>query len=251
MVFRGLYKSTSLSVDVHILPVAIPGPYQVSLSVNGQQFFPDTNDVSATAPTTFEFFPTFVVFGPAVRGRAAGGDSATNRTKVIVYADNLPGNLLFTDWVCCHFTPFMSDFANVSVVCVGGASGSATYVPATQGGPYVVCEPPPLPVTVDPYSVWVALDGQNYGDDLVSSSGGGVQYTSIGCAGGEFAATVAQFCLPCAPGTVDSRNAVRLDFDFDRVENKVRWRCAAGDIVVTMVIDPGSIQRVLLLVTER
>ncbi len=45
-----------------VVPVSVPGPYQLSLSINGQLFFPDDDDVSPGKDTTFEFFPPFSIF---------------------------------------------------------------------------------------------------------------------------------------------------------------------------------------------
>ena len=61
---------------------------------------------------------------------------------------------------------FTRDCGSVSLdVCVGNTvGGSAKYYSALQGGPFVVCYPPPLPVTPNAYDVFVALDGQNFGD---------------------------------------------------------------------------------------
>jgi hypothetical protein len=61
-IVRGQYNLTSRSISFLVVPVSVPGPYQLSLSVNGQLFFPDDNNLSPDAETTFEFFPPFAIY---------------------------------------------------------------------------------------------------------------------------------------------------------------------------------------------
>ncbi len=101
---------------------------------------------------------------------------------------------MFKEDVCCRFWPFTRENANATTVCNGQPTGGgATFVPGVEGGPYVVCNPPPLPVTSAPYQVFVALDGQNFGD---TDQAQGVDYQSVGCPPGFFASSVEQYCQP-------------------------------------------------------
>ncbi len=162
-IVRGMYNVSTRSIAVYVVPVTVPGPYQLSLSVNGQTFFPDNDDVSPGAETTFEFFPPFKIYATGVQaGRAAGGDNSSSPTVVIVRADDFPATLLFREDVCCRFKP-VDIRRSATTVCFGQLGGDALFVPADEGGPYMVCHPPPLLVGADPYQVFVALDGQNFG----------------------------------------------------------------------------------------
>jgi hypothetical protein len=103
-------------------------------------------------------------------------------------------SLIFNEDVCCRFRPLDPLLVNASTVCNGQPTGGgATFVSAVDGGPYVVCNPPPLPVTRDPYQVYVALDGQNFGD---TGQAEGVDYQTVGCPPGYFSAAVDQYCQP-------------------------------------------------------
>ncbi len=50
------------SISVLVVPVSVPGPYQFSLSINGQLFYPDDDNVGPGQDTTFEFFPPFSIY---------------------------------------------------------------------------------------------------------------------------------------------------------------------------------------------
>jgi hypothetical protein len=146
------------------------------------------------------------------------------RVWICFAADNFPPDLLFKESVCCRFKPLDTKFTNASDVCFGNpVGGTAAFVPATAGGPFVVCNPPPLPVTPDEYDVFVALDGQNFGDTGVTASG--VKFRSIGCPAGYFAQSVDSYCQPCLPGTADSR---KPSDDVNSVENTGCRLCALG-----------------------
>jgi hypothetical protein len=190
----------------------VKGVYHVSVSCNGAQFFPpDPVSVSLTDDgTSFEFFEPFQLRSPEEYGQepfsgpSAGGVNASAPTRLVVRAPNFPDSITFDEYVCCRFRSAQtgSDTAILVDVCFNSAQfGKAEFIPKSRsefGQSYVVCYPPPLPVSSgqgqdSEYSVFVALNGQDFGDTGTMRYTSNITYRSLACPAGQFAANYDQY----------------------------------------------------------
>ncbi len=225
-IFRGLLEPPVLVegifsgvIYVRVAPMPVGGVYHVSVSSNGGQFFPsDPVTVSlADDGSSFEFFAPFQLRNPEdydqepFSGPSAGGVNASALTRLVVRAPNFPDSLTFDEYVCCRFRPAQatggsdsSDSARVVDVCFSNAQfGKAEFVPKSRseyGESYVVCYPPPLPVSTgqgqdSEYFVFVALNGQDFGDTGTMRYSSNVTYRSLACPAGLFAASYDQYVV--------------------------------------------------------
>ncbi len=200
-VFRGYLDPVSGSVRVRVAPMPTKGVYQVSVSVNGAQFFPpDPAGVSLEDDgRSFEFFDPFLLETASFSGPEAGGVNASSATRLRIRAPNFPDSLTFDQYVCCRFlpvTPNPDTAVSVnSTVCFGNTQyGRAEFVPKSlgSGASHVNCYPPPLPISTghgeeNAYSVFVALNGQDFSDTGTLRYMSNVTYRSLACPQGQFA----------------------------------------------------------------
>ena len=212
-VFRGYLDPgpDSTTVRVRVAPMPVKGVYQVSLSVNGAQFFPPDPDGVTLVDDgrSVEFFDPFILQAASLSGPEAGGVNASSLTRLEIRAPNFPDSLTFDEYVCCRFLPARSDPGAIAggpintTVCFGNTQyGRAEFIPKSQGSgaAHVNCYPPPLPVSTghgedSEYVVFVALNGQDFGDTGTLRYQSTVTYRSIACPQGQFAASPAQYVV--------------------------------------------------------